>query len=703
MTDLPRPRRPWDRTRPEEREYFDLLGPGLVCVAPGRKPGASGAGEWSPPTGGAWVHVGEDGRVRAFSGKAEVGQGTRTALALVVAEELRVPPTQVEVVLGDTDLCPWDMGTFGSRSMPDAVPAIAVAAAGARGALIDLASGGTGMPPSDLEVADGVVRAASGTVTRPFADLVRGLRHLVIADPGTAPTLVSGWRQAGRPTVDLRAEEVVTGRQVYPSDVGRPAMLYGAVLWPPSYGARLRDAGLESARAVPGVTVVREGDFIGAAAANLPDARAALLEVDARWETTPQPAEREVEAYLRTHRAEGDDWDTDEDRVGDVPAGLARALVTVEATYRTAFIAHVPLEPHCAVAEWEGSRLTVWVGTQTPFRTRGTLAQALQVPEEDVRVIVPPTGSGFGGKHGGQIAGAAARLARAAGRPVRVAFSREEEFRHAYFRPMSIVDVRAGAARDGTLLAWSFVNVNGGAAALLAPYRIPAREVSNVLSRSPLPQGSYRALGANANNFARECALDELARAAGVDALELRERNLNDERLRAVLRRAAARAGWTPRNGPSGRGLGLAVGLEKGGRVATVAEVSVAGDRRVRVERIVTVFEAGAIVNPDNLRSQVEGAQVMALGGALFEAVHFEAGRMLNPRLSQYRVPRFSDVPRIEVELVDAREFPPAGAGETPMIAVAPAVANAIFDATGCRLRSLPLLPTGRLPEPTAA
>ena len=699
MTDRSRPRRPWDLTKPQEREYFDLLGPGLVCVLPPRRPGASGSGGWSPPTGGAWVHVGDDGAIRAFTGKAEVGQGTRTALALVVAEELRVPPGRIDLVMGDTDLCPWDMGTFGSRSMPDAAPALAAAAAGARTALIALAAQRAGRPPSDLEAEDGEVRPTGRPAGTAFADLVRGGRHLVFADPTTILALPSHWQRAGQPTVDLRAEEVVTGRQVYVSDVARPGMLHGAILRPPSYRARLLDVQLDSARAMPGVTIVREGDFIGAAAASPPDARAALQEVVAQWETPPQPDEREVEAYLRAHPSEGDDWDTDEERTGDVKAALATAPTTLEATYRSAFIAHVPLEPHCATAEWDGARVTVWVGTQTPFRARAALAQALHVPEEDVRVIVPATGSGFGGKHGGEIATAAARLARAAGHPVRVAFTREEEFRYAYFRPMSVIDVRAGAARDGTLVAWGFVNVNGGAAALLPPYRVPNREVGNVLSRSPLPQGSYRALGANANNFARESAMDELARKAGIDPLDFREKNLADERLRAVLRRVASRAGWTKRTGPSGHGLGLAVGLEKDSRVATVVEVSVASDRRVHVDRVVTAFEAGATVNPDNLRSQVEGAQVMAMGGALFEEVHFEGGVVRNPRLSQYRVPRFSDVPRIDVELLDAKEFPPSGAGETPMIAVAPALANAIFDATGCRLRSLPLLPTGRVPE----
>jgi isoquinoline 1-oxidoreductase len=342
--------------------------------------------------------------------------------------------------------------------------------------------------------------------------------------------------------------------------------------------------------------------------------------------------------------------------------------------------------------------LTVWVGTQTPFRARGQVAQTLGCSEDDVRIIVPPTGAGFGGKHGGDVATAAARLARASGHPVRVAFSREEEFLHGYLRPMSIVDIRAGVDAAGRLTAWSFHNLNGGAAGARMPYAVPNRHVWNTLAESPLAQGPYRSLAANANNFARECAMDELASRAGVDALEFRRRHLDDPRLHAVLDRASERAGWPTRARSPGRGFGLALGREKGGRIATVAEVTVDSQRRVRVTRLVSAFEAGAIVHPENLHSQVEGAHVMALGGALFEATHFNQGVVQNPRLSQYRVPRFSDVPEIEIELIDAREFPPAGAGETPMIAVAPAIANAIFDASGTRLRSLPLVPTGRMP-----
>ena len=675
-----RPRRPWDRTPPAERDYFDVLGEGLV-VQLARPKGPTSRRQF-PPTLDAWLHVGPDGVVRAFTGKVEVGQGTRTALSLVVAEELGVPPTGVDLVMGDTDLCPWDMGTYGSRSMPDAAPVLRAVSAGARAALGERA------------------RVQGSPHGAPFAELVRGIREVVTVARDTPVTPAAAWRLAGRSVADPRAEDVVTGGRVYPSDLRRPGMEHGAVLHPPRAGARLVRADVRRARALPGVTVVTEGDFVGAVAPSPRQARAALDEVEAEWEGGGGPAEKEIETYLRSHPSSGDSWDVHAVKTGDPEPAFASAAFRLEATYRTAYIAHVPLEPRAAVAEWVGSRLTAWVGTQFPFASREHVAGGLGIPLEDVRVIVPFTGAGFGGKHGGDLALSAARLARARGAPVSLAFTREEEFRHGYLRPMSLIDVRAGIDRNGRLTGWVFHNTNAGAAALETPYTVAHQRVDNELSDSPLPQGPYRSLAANANNFARESAMDELAGHAGLDPLAFRERNLEDGRLLTVLRTAADRAGWARRSRLAGAGWGLALGREKGGRVATVARISLRPDGAVHVDRLVTVFEAGAVVDPDNLRSQMEGAAVMALGGAHFESIHFHEGRVRNARLSQYRVPRFSDLPEIEAVLIDRKDLPSAGGGETPMIAVAPAIGNAIFDATGVRVRSLPLTANGRVPEP---
>ncbi|MGP8078867.1 MAG: molybdopterin cofactor-binding domain-containing protein [Thermoplasmata archaeon] len=697
---------PFDLAAPDDREYFARLGPGLVVVLPAVRPGPGEWGRGGPPHGGAWVHVGEDGKARAFTGKVEVGQGTRTALALLVAEELRLPLASVQLTMGDTDLCPWDMGTFGSRSMPDAGEHLRLVGAAARAALLGLAAIRLGMAPEELELADGRARPSRTDPARaiPYGDLVRGLRQVEVVPRSVRPGPPADWTRAGLPTPNLGGREIVTGERQYTSDLHLPGMLFGRVLFPPSYGATLRTVDLSAAQALPGVTAIQEGSFVGVAAPDLSTARAALKALRAEWATVPQPSEPGIVAYLREHPAEGEDfWDLIHHTAGDVDAALASAPVGLHATYTAAYIAHVPMETHAVLASWERGRLTVWMGSQTPFRARDAVSDALGLRPAAVRIVVPPTGSGFGGKHAAELAVGAARLAKAAGHPVRISYTREEEFTQAYFRPMAVIEIRSGARADGTLTAWEFHDLNAGSSAARTPYRVENQRIDNQPCESPLPQGSYRALAATANNFARESHMDELAERLGADPVEYRLRHLTDERLADVLRAVAARVGWTARpSGASaasgdGTGRGIAAGLEKGGRVATFAEVRVGADRHLEIRRIVTGFECGAIVNPANLRSQVEGGTIMALGGALFEAIHFENGRILNPRLSQYRVPRFRDVPPIDVLLLDRRDLPSQGAGESPLIAVAPALANAIFDATGRRLRSLPLAPDGTI------
>jgi isoquinoline 1-oxidoreductase len=437
---------------------------------------------------------------------------------------------------------------------------------------------------------------------------------------------------------------------------------------------------------------------VGVAAPSSHQAAAALAAIHADWKAEPQPSGKELFDYLKKSPVEGRDPTGDGDRyeVGNVDQGAASAAHRLQQTYTVAYIAHVPLEPRAAVAKWDGDNLTVWTGTQRPFGVRGELAEAFRISEDRVRVLMPDTGSAYGGKHTGETAIEAARLARAAKRPVKVAWSREEEFTWAYFRPAGVIDVMSGAREDGTIASWEFHNYNSGSAGIRTFYEIANQRIVFHPARSPLRQGSYRALAATANHFARESHMDELAHVLKMDPLEFRRKNLKNERLRAVFEAAADKFGWAKRQSAAGRGFGMGGGYEKLGNVATFAEVQV--DRKsgeVKVIRVVSAFECGAIVNPDNLRSQIEGSNVQGLGGALFEAIGFADGKILNGRMSEYRVPRFSDLPAIETVLLDRKDLPSAGAGECPMIGLAPAIANAIFDATGTRLRSLPLVPNG--------
>jgi isoquinoline 1-oxidoreductase len=367
----------------------------------------------------------------------------------------------------------------------------------------------------------------------------------------------------------------------------------------------------------------------------------------------------------------------------------------LDASYTVAYIAHAPLEPRAAVAQWTDGKLTVWMGTQRPFAVREDLADIFHVPEKNVRVIVPDTGSAYGGKHTSDAGLEAARLARAAGgRPVKLVWTREEEFTWAYFRPAGVIDVKGGITADGKLTAWEFHNYHSGMSGIDTPYVVANQVTEYHQVPLVLRSGSYRGLAATANHFARETHMDSLAHAASMDPLEFRLKNLADPRMRAVLETGAKAFGWPRQKTEEGQGFGVAAGYEKGSYVATFAEILV--DRKknaVTVKKLVEVFECGAIVNPDGLRNQVVGAMIQGLGGALFESIQFEKGRISNAHFSSYRVPRFKDVPEIEAILLDRKDIPSAGAGETPIMAIAPSIGNAFYDATKVRLTKLPLQP----------
>ncbi len=690
----------------DRRAFFRMAGGGLIvaCVlgeaiaqqpARGRRGGFGAAG---PKELGAWLHVGEDSAVTVYTGKVEIGQNIRTSLTQVVAEELHLPMERIRLVMADTQLVPYDFGTAGSSSTPRMGPQLRRAAAAARELLLDFAAEQGKVKRETLVVKDGKVVAADGKTSFTFGQLTHGKKLMKVIDDKSPTTPAEKWTTAGTSPPKVDGRDFVTGMHRFASDVKRPGMVFGKVLRPPSFKAELLSVQTGDAEKLPGITVVRDGSFIGVTAPTDHAATEALAALHAEWKTTPQPSSDELYDYLKKHPSAsrgGFGGRSGAHKQGSIAEGLKAADRQLKATYTIAYIAHAPMEPRAAVAEWNDGKLTVWTGTQMPFRVRGELARALSLPEERVRVIVPDMGSGYGGKHSGEAAVEAARLARAAGKPVKLVWTREEEFTWAYFRPAGVIEVTAGVAKDGTLTAWECHNYNSGGSSLRTPYESANVHTEFHPTDSPLRQGSYRALAATANTFAREMHMDDLAHALGLDPLAFRLKNLKDERLRAVLETAASRFGWGKAKPAGRRGFGIACGTEKGSYVATCAEVSVERGGRVKVLRVTTAFECGAILNPNHLKNQVEGAGMMALGGALFEAIRFAKGKILNPRFSAYRVPRFADTPLFETVLLDRKDLPSAGAGETPIIAVAPAVGNAIFQATGERLHSLPMAPKG--------
>ena len=696
--------RPMHHFELQRRDFFKLLGAGIAVfsVAAGTRAGAQESGgargfhgEEAPKDITSWLHIGEDGGVTVFTGKVEIGQNIRTSLAQSVADELRVPFESVRMVMGDTALTPFDMGTFGSRSTPYMTPQLRSAAWAARELLVAEAAKEWSVPASGLMAANAKVTDPASGRSLSYAALATGktlAQNIPDADPVTP---VAEWTVAGKalPKVDGRA--FVTGKHQYTTDLRPAGLLFGKVLRPPSFGATLTSVDTKTAEAMPGVVVVRDGNFVGATAPSERAAEKAVAAMRGQWRETKQPSSAELFSYLKSN-VEGGDAGRDTHATGSVEEGLAHATHHLEQTYTVAYIAHAPLEPRAAVAEWADGKLTVWTGTQRPFAVRDDLADAFHLAKDRVRVIVPDTGSAYGGKHTGDAALEAARLARAAGHPVKIVWTREEEFTWAYFRPAGIIEVKSGISGDGMLTAWEFHNYNSGGSGIGTPYVVANQRIQFHAAHSPLRQGSYRGLAATANHFARETHMDELAHAAGIDPLEFRVKNIADPRLRDVFQAAAKSFGWPGKKLQPGQGFGLGGGIEKNGYVATCAEVAVdRGSGDVRVVRVVTAFECGAIVNPDGLRNQVIGANIMGLGGALFEAIEFGNGRITNARFSRYRVPRFRDVPEIEAVLLDRKDIPSAGAGETPIVGIAPAIGNAIFDATGVRLRSLPLVPNG--------
>ncbi len=642
---------------------------------------------------GARVHLGADGSITVLTGKVEAGQGARAELTQAAAEELRVAPERIQLLMADTGVVPDDGMTAGSGSTPRTVPAVRQGAAAARQLLVDFACKQWAVEPNSCEVRDGKVLHQPSKRSLAYADLARNeeqARSFSQTIPSdVSVTSVKQWKVLGTPVPRANGREIVTGVHKYPSDISRPGMFYGKVLRPPSYGAKLISIDLEPAKAIRGVFAVRDDQFVGIAAPTTFLAEQALTAIvkTAKWETTPQPSSKDLFDHLKEHAQ------------GGLPANpfageLAQAKQVLRQSYQVAYVQHAPLEPRMAVAEWTDGKLTVWAGTQGPFGHRGELARAFHIPEESVRVIVPDFGAGFGGKHTGESSVEAARLAQAAGKPVSLRWTREEEFKWAYFRPAALIEVEGSLDARGSITSWHFVNVNSGGSAIETPYRIEKRRSQYLSSKPPLRHGSYRALAATANNFARESFMDELAAAAGADPLEFRLAHLENDRLRAVLEAAANNFTWKQRVSKKSPtlGVGLACGTEKGSYVAACAEVEIDSKTgEINVRRVSQAFECGAILNPDNLLKQVEGAIIMGLGPALREEMRFENGQILNASFGKYQVPRFDDVPEIEVQLLNRPDLSSVGAGETPIIAIAPAIANAVFHATGKRIRSMPI------------
>lgn len=695
------------------RDFIRLIGGGIVVLFTADLSDLLGQETRTrgyPTDFNAYLRIAPDGRVTVWSGKIEMGQGVVTSLAQTAAEELGVPLDAIDMVMGDTDLCPFDNGTYGSMSTRFFGPALRAAAAEARAVLVALAEERLGRPAEALRVEDGVVSVTAEPKSRvTFGDLAKGQKIVRRLEGKAATKALSDFRIMGKPTTRRDARAKVTGRAVYAGDVRLPGMLYAKLLRPPAHGATPKGLVDTSAAArVAGVVVVNEGGLVAALHADPEEAEKALALVKAEWDV-PAPAfdDRSVFDHLLAVGGEGEE----REKKGDLAEGAKNAVSIFDAKYVNGYGAHASIETHTALARLEGGKMTVWASTQTPFPNQAAIAQAIGFAKENVRVITPFVGGGFGGKSGGGLqAIEAAKLAKITGKPVQVTWSRAEEFFLDAFRPAAVVKIRSGIDVEGKICLWDYQVWAAGSRSAEQFYDVPhnlirtyGRWGSDTPKMHLFATGPWRAPGANVNVFARESQVDAMAAAAKADPLEFRLRNTSDARMRGVLEAAAAKFGWKKGVVPSRRGVGIACGIDAETYVALVAEVKVdAATGKVKVVRVVAAQDMGFVVNPDGARMQMEGCVMMGLGYTLSEEVRFQGGRILTRNFDTYAIPRFSDMPAIETVLVRNDGLPPKGGGEPALVPVGAAVANAIFDATGARLHEMPMTPA-RVKEALAA
>jgi isoquinoline 1-oxidoreductase len=689
------------------RDFLKRLGGGIIILwnMPTSFASSLEAQERTYPTDfNAYLRIAEDGRVSCFTGKIEMGQGIVTSLAQELADELEVALDVVDMVMGDTDLCPYDRGTWGSLTTRFFGPALRAAGAEAKAVLMELASEQLKIPKDRLTAKDGVVLEKAKPSNRvTYAQLAKGQKIARQLQEKAIVKSAADFKIIGRPVTRRDALEKVTGKAKYTGDIQFPDLLYARILRPPAHGAKLLNVDTAPAQSIAGVQIIRDGDLV-AVLHKYPDvAENALKKIKAEFDTPAANVDdQSIFDHLLKLAPEGEVVAEG----GDLASGQKSAAATFETTYLNSYVAHAPMEPHTATAKFEGDKITVWASTQSPFGAKDEIAQALGMPAEKVRVITPYVGGGFGGKSRNQQVVEAARLAKLAGKPVQVAWTRAEEFFYDSFRPAAIVKIKSGLADSGGIAFWDYRVYCAGARGAQHFYDIPHHRTAvypsaprGAPSSHPFATGPWRAPANNTNTFARESQIDIMAAKAGIDPLEFRLKNLKNEKVQGVLKAAAEKFGWKPYGRspgklPSGRGVGIACGFDAGTWVAVMAEVEVNKETGgVQVKRVVAAQDMGLVINPEGAKIQMEGCVTMGLGYALTEELHFKGGQILDLNFDTYQLPRFSWLPKIETVLIDSKDPAPQGGGEPAIICMGAVIANAIFDATGARLFQLPMTP----------
>ncbi|HSP17734.1 MAG TPA: molybdopterin cofactor-binding domain-containing protein [Thermoanaerobaculia bacterium] len=681
-------------TNLDRRSFCKLVGGGIVVLVTTRPMDLFGQQRRGyPEDPNAYLRIDENGHVTLFSGKIEMGQGVHTSLAQMAADELGVSLDSITMIMGDTDACPWDAGTWGSLTTRMFGPAVRAAAAEARTVLMNLAAKKLGVPREKLVVNNGVVSVAGNPSKKvTYGELAKGKQIERLVDEKAVLRSVKEFKVMGKSPRRLDGREKVTGKAQYTGDMRLPGMLYARILRPPMHGATRKSLDTSKAKALDGVTVVEKDDLVAVLHKDPEMAAKALSLIAAEWDKPAAAFDQDsVHDYFVKNAGEG------EVRVNK--GNIADAAGATQSTFKIGYLAHAPMEPHTALAEAKDGRITVWASTQSPFGNRAMIAKALGLDEKQVRVITPFVGGGFGGKSTSNQALEAARLTQIVGKPVMVLWTRGEEFFYDTFGPAAVVKIASSMNGEGKLTSWDYNVYAAGDRAAEVLYDIPNATVKTYMSRNspggklhPFAVGPWRAPGAGTNVFARESQIDIMAAAAKADPLEFRLRNTTDERARRVLKAVAEKLGWKAAAGPSGQGRGIAVGIDSGTYCALAAEVAVdKATGAITVKRVVAAQDMGIVINPDGAKMQMEGCVTMGLGYVLSEELQFRGGEILDKNFDTYELPRFSWLPRIETILISNDELSPQGGGEPAIVPMGAVIANAVFDATGVRIYRLPM------------
>jgi nicotinate dehydrogenase subunit B len=685
----------------KRRNFFKILGGGLFIFSQPWKTFdllAAPAQERRSLTKdfNAFLHIAEDGTVTCFTGKVELGQGPITALAQMMADELDVAMESVKMIMGDTDLCPYDSGTWGSTSIREFGPFMRTAAAEARTVLLQMGSEQLAVPVSQLEVKNGIIRDKTDKNKKvSYAQLTKGkkiekyLKEKPVQKDSTQFNII------GKPYMRQDSLLKVTGKALYTGDIKIPGMLYARILRPPSLGAKLASVDLSEAEKIKGIQVVRDKDFIALLYLDRDRVDEAIVKVKAEYTFDEMQVDDKT---IYNHYLKSASKGTVVRKKGDIASGRQSAEKIVESDFYNSYVAHAPIEPHVAAAKMEGDKITVWVCNQTPFLSQEAIAKELGFPLEKVRVITPFVGGGFGGKGANPQAVEVARITKMTGKPVMLAWTRQEEFLYDTLRPAAVIKINSGFDKAGIITFWDYSVWCAGSRGSDIIYDIPNYittsydQNANDPKLHPFATGPWRAPGNNNNTYARELQMTLMASRAGMDPLEFRLKNLKDEKMIVVLKALAEKFGYTPGKGPSGRGYGIACGTDVGTWVALMAEVKVDKNTgQVKVLRVACVQDMGLCINPQGSTIQMEGCITIGMGYALTEEIQFKGGDMHNHNFDSYDIPKFSWIPKIDTLILDRKDQPARGGGEPAIIGMGGVIASGIFDATGAVMDYMPM------------